>query len=366
MRLDLSLPELVGQLIVGGFEGEAPTPRFAAALAKGHRGGAILFRRNLPSIDVAAELCAAICDAAPRELPPFVGVDQEGGRVTRLPSPMTKLPAMRELVRAGDASFVEGAGRAVAVELAAIGFNLNFAPILDVDTNPANPIIGDRAFGTTPEAVSELALAFARGLAAGGVLACGKHFPGHGDTDVDSHLDLPVVRHDRARLEAVELAPFRAAAAAALPTLMTAHVVCEALDPGVPATLSRKICTTLLRDVVGYRGVLFSDDLEMKALADRMGYAESAVRAIDAGCDVVLVCKDEDAQDAAHEALVRHAERDAFFRARCEQAAMRGLEARRACPPRPLRAKAARDAVVGGPLGRAVLERVRAAREASR
>ncbi len=177
-------------------------------------------------------------------------------------------------------------------------------------------------------------MAFARGLAAAGVAPCGKHFPGHGDTKTDSHLELPRVAHDRARLEAVELAPFRAAAAD-LPAFMSAHVVYDALD-SVPATLSRRIATELLRGELGFRGVLVSDDLEMRAIADTYGAGEAAVLAVEAGCDALLVCSKEDAQVQAVDALTRRAERDATFRARCEEASARVVALRRAFVPRPL------------------------------
>jgi len=353
MQLDLEISTLCGQLLVGGFAGAEPPARFLAELSAGRRGGAILFRRNLPDLEATARLCQAIADAAPPDLPPFLGVDQEGGRVTRLPKPFLTLPPARALGELGDADLVHRAARAVGVELRALGFNLDFAPVLDVDSNPQNPVIGDRSFGRDPEAVSERAVAFLRGLQDEGVLACGKHFPGHGDTDKDSHFDLPRIAHGRPRLDRVELPPFRAAAAAGLASMMSAHVVVEALDPGAPATLSRAVCTGLLREEIGYEGVLFSDDMEMGAIAARYPIEEAVVQAIAAGCDAVLVCKDEDAQDRAHAALVARAERDGRFRDRCVEAAARGLRARRSCPPRPLALEAMR-AVVGGPASRAL------------
>jgi beta-N-acetylhexosaminidase len=346
----MTISELCGHLIVGGFDGPSLSERYARALREGRRAGAILFRRNLPELDVAAELCQSIARVS--RFPPFIGVDQEGGRVTRLPAPFLTLPPMRALTALGDVDLVRRAASAVAAELSALGFNLDFAPVLDVDSNPDNPIIGDRAFSRDPELVARYALAFAQGLADEGVLACGKHFPGHGDTSVDSHVALPVLAHDRAQLDKVELIPFRAAARARMPTLMTAHVVCEGVDPGVPATLSTRISTDLLRRELGFEGVLFSDDLEMAAVAARYPIDHSAVEAIRAGCDVLLVCKDEDLQDQAHEALVREAERDASFRARCEEAAQRALAARSSCPPRPIVDALARRAVIDGPRSR--------------
>lgn len=352
MALGLSLTEVCGQLLVGGFVGETLPAWYERALRQRRRGGAILFRRNVLELASTAALCEQVRDAA-GDLPPFLGVDQEGGRVTRLPAPFLTLPAARKLGATGDVALVRRAAAAVGVELAALGFNLDFAPILDVDSNPSNPIIGDRAFGADPDSVARFGLAFVDGLQGAGVLACGKHFPGHGDTNVDSHLGLPVIEHGRARLDAVELAPFRAAAKADLATMMTAHVLCPALDPDVPATLSRRVCTDLLRGELGFRGVLFSDDLEMKAVAARYSVEEAAVQSIRAGCDALLVCSREDWQERALEALVREAEKDPAFRARCEQAAARSVAWRRRFPPRPLGSKAALD-VVGGPESRAV------------
>jgi beta-N-acetylhexosaminidase len=352
--LDLPLPVLCGQIIVGGFGGEALGARFSTALREGRRGGAILFKRNLPDVDTAAGLCEAIRAAAQSDLPPFIGVDQEGGRVQRLRAPVLQLPAMRALGSLGDLTLVRRAARALGGELAAIGFNLDFAPVLDVDSNPANPVIGDRAFGNEPRSVMRNAVAFMAGLQDAGVLACGKHFPGHGDTDTDSHLSLPVVRHDRARLEHVELPPFRAASGAGIASLMTAHVVCESLDAGVPATMSRAICASLLRAEIGFEGVLFSDDLEMGAIRAWGDVQAAAVEAVWAGCDSLLVCSDEDAQDAVHEALVRKAESDRRFHERCTEAVARSLRVRRLAPPRPAASKQARDAIVGGETSAAV------------
>lgn len=364
--LELELPRLCGQLLVGGFEATELTPRFEQALRDGRRGGAILFRRNLPDIATASRNCEAIRSAAPVDLPPFIGVDQEGGRVTRMPAPFLTLPPMRELGLLNDLDLVRRAGRAVATELAAVGFNLNFAPVLDVDSNPANPVIGDRAFGRDPRTVMRNAVAFMQGLQDKNVLACGKHFPGHGDTSVDSHFDLPVITHDRARLEQIEIPPFRAASGAGIASFMTAHVVCEALDAGVPATLSRAICASLLRAEIGFEGVLFSDDLEMAAVAARYSIEDSAVEAIWAGCDALLICKSEDLADRAHEALVKKAEKESKFRDRCVEAATRCLKIRRLVPPRPITSKVALDEIIGGAAGRFVLQEIAQATEARR
>ena len=348
MTTELPLSVMCGQLIVGGFVGTAPSSTFREALRRGERGGAILFRRNLlGTLQDVASLCRELAAATPADLPPSIAIDQEGGRVTRLGPPMLKLPPMRAFGVRGDEDLVHRAASLLGAQLAALGFTMDFAPVLDVDTCSVNPIIGDRSFSSEATRVMQLGAAYASGLQAGGVLACGKHFPGHGDTTVDSHLDLPVVDQPLSRLSAVELVPFRSLRASTCAAFMTAHVVYPALDPHEPATLSRRIAHDLLREELGYDGLLVSDDLEMKAVADRMPIEESAVKAIRAGCDVLLVCSNEELQDRAHAALVQEAERDPSFRHRAEQAAQRGLMARRARPPAPLEASAIRELTEG-------------------
>ena len=304
-------------------------------LASGERGGVVLFRRNVgPTMEGVAALNAAVAQAAPAELPPLVAVDQEGGRVMRLGAPALQLPPMRRLGDLADDALITRVAEAQARELAALGFTMSFAPVADIHTRDANPIIGDRAFATTPELVARFAGAFAEGLARGGLLSCAKHFPGHGDTTVDSHLALPRVERPAAELRATERASFAALARhAAIDSMMTAHVFYPALDASQPASLSHAICTDLLRTELGFRGVLFSDDLEMKALT--MPAAESAVRAVLAGCDVLLVCSQADLAVEAHAALVREAERSPAFRARCEEACGRALAMRRRAVPAP-------------------------------
>lgn len=338
--------KLCGQLIVGGFDGDDVPADVRQSLAQGELGGLILFKRNLPTVDAAHAICMAAAAAAPDDLPPLLGVDQEGGRVVRLPEAVLRLPPLRVFGKIGDPELVRRAAELVGLQLAALGFNMNFTPVLDVDSNPNNPIIGDRAFSSDPDSVGRLGRAFIEGLQAAGVMACGKHYPGHGDTIKDSHFDLPLVAHDKQRLDAVELPPFRIASLRGVAALMTAHVVYSGLDPGVPATLSHRICTGLLRSEIGFSGVLFSDDLEMKALADHYEIEQSAIQAIRAGCDVLLICHDLELQERARAALAARAEADSDFRTRCQQAFSRFIQARRRCPPRPKKSSDALQAVL--------------------
>ncbi|AKF09078.1 beta-N-acetylhexosaminidase [Sandaracinus amylolyticus] len=311
-----------GRVLIVGFPGRVLPAPLAALAAEGALGGVILFKRNLGTITEIAAVIDAVHDAFGAGHVPLVSIDQEGGRVARLGAPFVKLPPMRVLGTRDDVALTRRAARVLGTQLRALGIGVDFAPVLDVDTNPANPVIGDRSFGREPDVVIRHALAFAEGLGDAGVLACGKHFPGHGDTDLDSHLALPRIAHDRARLDRVELAPFRAARAK-VPTIMTAHVVFDAIDPTVPATLSRAVIEGVLRGELGYDGVIVSDDLEMKAVADRWGVAGSAVRAIDAGCDALLVCATPERVIEAHAALVARAERDDAFAERLDVAARR-------------------------------------------
>ena len=337
-----SVSVLCGQVLVVGLEGHALSASERRMVAAGERGGVVLFRRNIDreqSLRVVAALAAAVRDAAPVDLPPLVAIDQEGGRVMRLGPPAMQLPPMRRVGDLDDDELASRLAAAQARELAALGITMSFAPVADVHTRDENPIIGDRAFATTPERVARLAGAWADGLARGGVLSCAKHFPGHGDTTVDSHLALPRVERALPELRRLEIAAFAGLARRpSLDAMMTAHVVYPALDPSVPATLSRAICTDLLRGELGFRGVLFSDDLEMQALA--MPVAESAVAAVAAGCDILLVCSRADLASEAHEALVREAEKSAAFRARCEEAVARGLAMRERVAPRPVTTEA--------------------------
>jgi beta-N-acetylhexosaminidase len=334
-RIDgLSLEQICGQLIVGGFSGQALPATFARELSAGRRGGAILFKRNVGDVDAVAALTRSIALAAVDDLPPLIAIDQEGGRVVRLGAPFLEVPPMCVLGERDDLVLTAAVAEQMGKELRAAGFNMDFAPVMDVDSNPDNPVIGDRAFGRDPRTVMTHGVAFVRGLQQAGVLACAKHFPGHGDTELDSHLELPTVRHDEDRLRRIELPPFRAASGAGVAAMMSAHVVYPALEPDVPATMSRAICTSLLRTEIGFEGVLFSDDLEMGAVAKHHAIERIAVEAVWAGCDALLICKSEEKQSRAHEVLVKRAESDSFFRARCEQAARRCLRIRRLRPPR--------------------------------
>src|SRR5215471_3685796 len=323
-----SLRRQIGRLLIAGFGGHQVPVELVALAREFSLGGVILFARNVVEPEQVAELCYE-CSRLNPDVPAWVSVDQEGGRVARLKSPFTEWPPMATLGRSGDVRLAERFARALAAELKAAGITLDYAPVLDILTNPKNPVIGDRALADKAEDVGRLGAAIIRTLQAEGVAACGKHFPGHGDTSVDSHLELPLVEHPPDRLRAVEFVPFRAAIQADVATIMTAHVLVPALDEDRPATLSRRVVNDLLRKELGYGGVILSDDLEMKAIANTYAVPEAAVMALDAGCDGVLICSgDHQTQAATLEALVKAVETERLPFARVEDALQRQQRAK--------------------------------------
>ena len=308
----------IGQLFVVGILGETLTADERLHFEEYGFGGFVLFKRNCCDPGRIVSLCRAIWEMGD-ELPPFIAIDQEGGRVHRLPAPFTHFPPAALMGERRDSALAYRAGRAVAAELALAGINLNFAPVLDVNSNPDGRIIGDRAFAADPQAVITLTDSWAKGLRDGGIIPCGKHFPGHGATDKDPHFDPAIVAKPLDLMKAVELPPFANACRHGIEALMTAHVFYPALDPQWPATLSQKIVTGLLRRQFGYSGVIFSDDMEMHAISRRYGVEESASHSILAGVDALLFCHELAKAVAACEFLCAKAAEDAALRERVEE-----------------------------------------------
>ena len=294
------------RLLCIGFPGSSPTEEVADLVRQGVRS-VILFARNAGDRDQVSRTIAEVKALASNpDDPILVCVDQEGGPTVRFTDGFDPPPAMREVGGGGpEAAAAIGAG--LAADLRPVGIDLDLAPVVDVDSNPANPVIGSRSFSRDAQVVGRCGAALVASMQAGGVAACGKHFPGHGDTDSDSHHDLPVLRHDLERLDRVELPPFRAVIEAGVAAIMTTHVVFEAIDPGVPATMSRAAIDGLLRGRLGFDGVVISDDLEMAAIAELPeldgDLGEAAVRAVDAGVDLVLCCHEPERQRRVIEAL---------------------------------------------------------------
>lgn len=300
-------PPQAANVLCVGLQGPAIDDDMRALLDRGV-GGVILFSRNVESPAQVAQLCHDLKRHAGRPL--IIMTDQEGGSTARLRDGFTPLPSMRTLGASGDAALAKRVGEVIGRELRAVGIDLALAPVLDVNTNPTNPVIGPRALSDDAAVVARLGGALIEGIQSQGVAACAKHFPGHGDTAQDSHDTLPHLPHAMGRLQQVELPPFRAASAQGVAAIMSAHIVFEAIDPDHPATLSPAVLTGLLRDAFGYGGVLISDCMEMKAIADpenlggedppREHVPKAVVAGVAAGLDLALVSHDA---ELAHSAI---------------------------------------------------------------
>lgn len=335
-RVPLSVRHDIGQLLIGSMPGTTIPTELRSLAREFQLGGVILFPRNIEAPEQVAELSRNVQSLA-TEVPLWVSVDQEGGRVARLREPFTEWPPMAVLGRCGDPAVASRFAAALAAELKAVGITLDYAPVLDICTNPNNLVIGDRALAADAAMVGTLGAAIVQGLQDNGVAACGKHFPGHGDTAVDSHDELPIVEHPPDRIRKVECVPFRDAIRADVAFVMTAHLLVTSLDEDRPATLSRPVVQGLLREELGFEGVILSDDLEMEALASAYTVPEAAVQAIAAGCDGVLVCRarvedrsgDIELQVAVLEALVHAVEDGRIPYERLEDALGRHRRAKR-------------------------------------
>ncbi len=314
----------IGQLFMVDFTGYAPDPEVIRLIEDEGVGGVILFVKNVASARQVATLTNALQEVAARAgYPPLlVSADQEGGPVVRLPKEATHFPSAMAFGAAGSEALAASAAGVTARELRAVGIHMNMAPDLDVNNNPANPVIGIRSFGEDPQRVAGLGSAAVRAMQASGVLATVKHFPGHGDTSLDSHLDLPVVPHSRAHLDAVELPPFAAAIRAGVGAVMTAHVVYPALDPERPATLS-PVVLGMLRTQLGFTGLIVTDSMAMQAITNRHAPGDAAVAAIMAGADIILACGPVAAQRESIEAVRRAVDRGRIPASRIAESAAR-------------------------------------------
>jgi beta-N-acetylhexosaminidase len=317
------LRQQIGQLVMLGFPDSSISDDLRLVANEYELGGIILFGRNIEEPEQVAEL-AHDAQALSGESPLWVSVDQEGGTVARFREPFTSWPAMRCLGDSGDLELAKRFGRALARELLAVGVTLNYAPVLDVHTNAENPVIGERAFSKKPEEVARFGVAVVEGIQGEGVAACGKHFPGHGDTDVDSHYKLPVVDQSNERLRQVELLPFRAAVSADVAMIMTAHVLYPAVDEERPATISKNVITGVLRQELGFKGVVVTDDLTMKGITSEWSVEDAGVESIAAGCDLLLLCEpDVEQQVRTIEALIHAVENEVIPLSRIEDALRR-------------------------------------------
>jgi beta-N-acetylhexosaminidase len=292
-----------------GFPGNSLPRELSDYLDQG-LAGVVIYQRNFASAEELLKLTSAVRNAAGR--PVLIGIDQEGGTRFALKKPFTQWPSATEIGRLGDVNAAEAIARAMAAELRAVGCNLNFAPMLDLHVNAESPVTKDRSFGSDPALVARMGAAIDRGLRRGGILSCAKHFPGHGDAEVDPHFELPVFNGAMPRLVGSELVPFAAAIDAGTELIMTAHILLPRIDPEHPASLSRLMLHQILRCQMKFNGAILADDLGMGAIAKRFGAGESAVKSIQAGTDIAMLCHEWTAVAPAI-AAVRKAQREGQF-----------------------------------------------------
>ncbi|WP_145148925.1 beta-N-acetylhexosaminidase [Paenibacillus xylanexedens] len=305
---NLTLEQKVGQLLMCGFHGQHADEQITRLIRDHHVGGVIYFRRNVQSVDQLTRLSEELRGIAGEagDLPLMISVDQEGGMVARIDKEgVTQVPGNMALGATGNPDYTLECARILGRELKRTGIDMNLAPVVDVNNNALNPVIGVRSYGENAESVAAHGAAAITGYQSQGIAATAKHFPGHGDTAVDSHLGMVTVPHDRNRLEQIELLPFRRAIEAGVDAIMTAHVIFPAIEPEpIPATLSRKVLTGLLREEMGFEGIIITDCLEMHAISKPYGVAEAAIRAVEAGADLILVSHTLQDQVAAVEAII--------------------------------------------------------------
>ncbi|MDY5340581.1 MAG: beta-N-acetylhexosaminidase [Intestinimonas sp.] len=308
----MTVEEKVGQLLIGGFEGTEIGDQATRLVQEYQVGGLILYGRNIAGAGQLVTLTNGLKALNGDGIPLFLSIDQEGGGVDRMPPEVRRTPGAYCVGQTGSVPAAQSYGDVLAAECAAFGLNLDFAPVLDVWSNPGNTVIGQRAFSADARTVAGLGPAAARRMMDQGVIPAVKHFPGHGDTAVDSHVGLPVVDKSPEELEETELIPFRAAIQSAgtdgqVPAVMVAHILLTQLDPERPASLSPAVVTGLLREELGFAGAVLTDDLTMGAVTQSYGLGEAAVLAVEAGCDILLVCHGQDSVPAVRTALLEAA-----------------------------------------------------------
>lgn len=286
----LTLDEKIGQMILAGVQGTTLDASAKQMITDQKVGGIIFYANNVSTVSGTAKFVQSIKDAnRSNPVPIFMSVDQEGGKVSRMPETVKTIPSNGKVGKTEDADLAETMGKLLARQIQLAGFNVDFAPVLDVNSNPNNPVIGDRSFGSSASLVSRMGIAEMKGLRSEGIIPVVKHFPGHGDTSVDSHLDLPVVNKTEKQLAQLEWIPFEAAVKEQVEAVMVAHILFPKLDPDHPASLSDVIIGQHLRGKFKYNGVVITDDLSMGAIAKNYKLNDAAVATVQAGSDILLV-----------------------------------------------------------------------------
>src|SRR5690554_517738 len=319
----MTIEEKIGQMVIVGLDGYTLKDETRRMLEEYYVGGFVLFGENVQDSAQLLSLVNSLKEANTQDTPLFFSIDEEGGRVSRLPEEFCPMPVNGEVAEVNDGEFSFQIGNLLAERVKALGFNMNFAPVLDIDSNPDNPVIGDRSFGSTTQIVTRLGLKTMQGIQDRRVIPVVKHFPGHGDTAVDSHIGLPVLEHDMVRLQNMELTPFQVAIQEGADAVMLAHILLEKIDSDNPATMSRTIVTDLLREQMGFSGVVITDDLTMGAILENYDVGQAAVQAVNAGVDIILVCHGHQHRVAVLEALRRAVHDGTISMARLDESVAR-------------------------------------------
>jgi len=303
--MNMTLEEKIGQMFIMGFQGTEVSQDIKTLMLDYKPGGIILFDRNIKDAKQLQNLVGEIKEINnANKFPLLISIDEEGGRVSRLPNGSKKFPSSKKIGSKNDKALAYNNGQEIANELHKFGINMNFAPVLDINSNSKNTVIGDRAFGKNPEIVAQLGIETMKGLQSKNIISVIKHFPGHGDTDADSHTELPVVHHDRTRLDTFELIPFKEAIKSGADVVMTSHILFPKIDnSGKPATMSKIILTDMLRSELGFNGVIVTDDMEMGAIAKNFTLKEAVLGAVSAGADILLICHSFENQKSAFNEL---------------------------------------------------------------
>lgn len=322
----MSLEEKIGQMLLVGIDGTVLDDQAKRMIAEDKVGGIILYKNNIQDLKSMVSLVNSMKESnSGNPAPLFMSIDQEGGKVSRMPKEYASFPSNRKVGTRKDANAAEMMGKLLAREVLSAGFNMNFAPVLDINSNPDNPVIGDRSFGSSAELVSTLGIAEMKGIESEGVVPVVKHFPGHGDTSVDSHLELPIVNKTAEELAKLEWLPFQAAIKEGTDAVMVAHILFPKLDPDKPASLSSKIIGELLRGEMKYQGLVITDDLTMGAIMKNYELTTAAVDTINAGSDILLIAHGYDNEKRVLESLLDHVKKGKIQESRIDESVYRIL-----------------------------------------
>lgn len=323
---NMSLEEKIGQMLIVGMEGYEIDEKTEELIDKYNVGGFILFNKNIESAQQLINLTNDLKKINEKNgIPLFLSIDEEGGRISRIPPEFTKSESNRIIGENNDPMLSFEIGSVIAKQIKSLGFNMNFAPVLDIDSNPNNPVIGDRSFGSDVNLVSELGIAIMKGIQSQNIMSVIKHFPGHGDTDIDSHLGLPSVDKSLDSLMEFELVPFRNAIEDGGDAVMVAHILYDMIDPVYPSTLSKTIIQDILRDQLGFDGMVITDDMTMGAIMENYDITDASIQSVKAGCDIVLVCHGYENIVSVLEALKEAVEKNEIPEKKIDQSVYRIL-----------------------------------------